>query len=117
MVGGEIFIPKMYSFDILSLAKVISGKSNPKVIYTQPTTGEKLFEEVVTETEVNRTIIFKSNYVIIPELIENTASSELFNKVFNKYKKFKKISNILRSDQNISTLENLKILLNKSKLI
>jgi FlaA1/EpsC-like NDP-sugar epimerase len=117
MVGGEIFIPKMYSFDILSLAKVISGKSNPKVIYTQPTIGEKLFEEVVTETEVNRTIIFKSNYVITPEFHENIASLELFNKVFHKYKKFKKISNILRSDQNISTLGNLKILLNKSKLI
>jgi FlaA1/EpsC-like NDP-sugar epimerase len=117
MVGGEIFIPKMHSFDILSLAKVISGKFNPKVIYTKPAAGEKLFEELVTETEINRTIIFKANYVIIPELNENTTSSKFLKKVFSKYKKYKKISKILRSDNNISSLDTLKKILNKSKLI
>lgn len=116
MVGGEIFIPKMYSFDILSLVKIISGKLNPKVIYTKPTMGEKLFEELVTETEVNRTLVFKSNYVIIPELNKNITSQKLIKKVLGKYNKFKKISKNLRSDQNISSLKNLKKLLNKSKL-
>ena len=117
MVGGEIFIPKMYSFDILSLAKAISRNNTPRIIYTKPIIGEKLFEELVTETEVNRTIIFKYNYVIIPELNVNITSSEFYKKVFAKYKKFKKISKILRSDQNISSVENLKKLLNKSNLI
>lgn len=116
MVGGEIFIPKMFSFDILSLAKVISEKSNPKVIYTKPAMGEKLFEELITETEINRTFFFKSNYVVIPELNKNTASSNLIKKVLAKYNKFEKIPNILRSDQNISSLKNLKILLKKSRL-
>jgi len=111
MVGGEIFIPKMYSFDILSLAKVISGKSNPKVIYTKPKIGEKLFEELVTETEINRTVFFKSRYVVIPESIK------YFKKVFNKYKNFQKLSKILRSDQSISSLGDLKLLLKKSQLI
>ena len=114
MVGGEIFIPKMYSFDILSLAKVISGKSNPKVTYTKPKIGEKLFEELVTETEINRTVFFKSKYVVTPELNENIKS---FKKVFIKYKNFKKLSKVLRSDQNISSLEDLKLLLKKTKLI
>jgi FlaA1/EpsC-like NDP-sugar epimerase len=116
MVGGEIFIPKMFSFDILSLAKVISGKSNPKVTYTKPAMGEKLFEELITETEMNRTLFFKSNYVVIPELNKNIASPNLIKKVFGKYNKFKKIPNILRSDQNTSSLKNLKIFLKKSRL-
>lgn len=108
MVGGEIFIPKMHSFDILSLAKVISGKSNPKVIYTKPKIGEKLFEELVTETEINRTVFFKSRYVLTPELNESTKN---FKKVFSKYEKFPKLSKVLRSDQNISSLRDLKLLL------
>ena len=104
----------MHSFEILSLAKVISGKSNPKVNYTKPKIGEKLFEELVTETEINRTIFFKSKYVVTPELNENIKN---FKKVFRKYKNFKKLSKVLRSDQNISSLEDLKLLLKKSKLI
>jgi FlaA1/EpsC-like NDP-sugar epimerase len=114
MVGGEIFIPRMFSFDILSLAKVISGKSNPKIIYTKPKIGEKLFEELVTETEINRTVLFKSKYVITPELNKNIKN---FKKVFTKYKNFKKLSKVLRSDQNISSLGDLKLLLKKSQLI
>jgi FlaA1/EpsC-like NDP-sugar epimerase len=104
----------MHSFDILSLAKIISGKSNPKVIYTKPKMGEKLFEELITESEINRTIFFKSKYVVIPELNENINN---FNKLFNKYKNFKKLSKVLRSDQKISSLKDINLLLKKSLLI
>jgi hypothetical protein len=47
---------------------------------------------------------------------KNTTSLNLIKKVFGKYNKFKKIPNILRSDQNISSLKNLKTLLKKSRL-
>jgi FlaA1/EpsC-like NDP-sugar epimerase len=99
-----------------NLTEKIVKKLNPKVIYTKPAAGEKLFEELVTETEINRTIIFKANYVIIPELNENITSSKFLKKVFSKYKKYKKISKILRSDNNISSLDTLKKILNNSKL-
>ncbi len=51
MIGGEIFFPKMKSFNVVNLAKAISKSNKPKITYTKPGRGEKLFEELVTENE------------------------------------------------------------------
>ena len=68
MLGGEIFFPKMKSFNIVNLAKAISQSNKPKITYTKPSRGEKLFEELVTENEAVRTVSLKSYYVVVPEI-------------------------------------------------
>ena len=68
MIGGEIFFPKMKSFNIVNLAKAISKSKKPKITYTKPGRGEKLFEELVTENEAVRTVSLKSYYVVVPEI-------------------------------------------------
>jgi len=115
MIGGEIFFPKMKSFDIVSLSKVISDLNNPKIIFTKPSKGEKLFEELATEVESLRTISLKSYYVIVPEI--NDESPIFFKKINKKYKNFPKISEPLRSDKKLLPLKQIKTLLKKSKLI
>ena len=56
-----------------------------------------------------RGLVNKFAEFILSELNKNTTSSNLIKKVLGKYSKFKKIPNILRSDQNTSSLKNLKI--------
>jgi FlaA1/EpsC-like NDP-sugar epimerase len=115
MLGGEIFFPKMKSFDIVSLSKAMSDLNNPKIIFTKPSMGEKLFEELATEIESLRTISLKSYYVIVPEI--NDDSPIFFKKIKKKYKNFPKISEPLRSDKKLLSLNQIKTLLKKSKLI
>jgi UDP-N-acetylglucosamine 4,6-dehydratase/5-epimerase len=115
MLGGEIFFPKMKSFDIVNLAKAISKNDKPKIILTKPSMGEKFFEELVTENESSRTVSLKSYYVVVPETNED--SPDFFKKIYNKYKGLSKIDEPSRSDKKLLSLNQIKILLKKSKLL
>ena len=115
MIGGEIFFPKMKCFDILSLAKAISKTKKPNITVTKPSMGEKLYEELATENESTRTISLKFYYVVVPEL--NKDSPSFFKKIYKKYKNFPKINEPLRSDKNLLSLDQIIVLLKKSKLI
>ena len=65
MWGGELFIPKIPSYKITDLAKAISPKSKHKIIGIRP--GEKLHEEMITETDSLNAAEFKKYYVILPD--------------------------------------------------
>lgn len=64
MVGGEIFIPKIPSYRILDVAKAIAPNHEIKMIGIRP--GEKLHEEMITESDSFRTLEFGNYYVILP---------------------------------------------------
>ena len=78
MWGGELFIPKIPSYKITDLAKAISPKSKHKIIGIRP--GEKLHEEMITETDSLNAAEFKKYYVILPD-------SEFINWNKNEYLK------------------------------
>jgi FlaA1/EpsC-like NDP-sugar epimerase len=61
-VGGEIFIPKVPSINIVDLAKAIN--SNKKIKYIGLRPGEKLHEELITPAESLNTYHFGKYYVI-----------------------------------------------------
>ena len=87
MHGGEIFIPKMPSFRIIDLAKVIAPKLPIKIIGIRP--GEKIDEVLCSQDEAHCTYEFKNHYIIMPTItFENHKyyeSSHLkFGKVVNK---------------------------------
>lgn len=62
--GGEIFVPKIPSFRIMDLAKAIDDKCETKIIGIRA--GEKIHEEMITETDSLNTIEFDKYYVITP---------------------------------------------------
>lgn len=62
--GGEIFVPKIPSYRILDVAEAISPGSFRNVVGIRP--GEKLHEEMITETDGLNTVEFDGYYVIIP---------------------------------------------------
>ena len=67
-LGGEIFVPKLRSFNILDLARAINSK--PKFNYIGIRPGEKLHEELISESDSYNTLEGKNSYVILNNLDE-----------------------------------------------
>lgn len=65
MHGGEIFVPKIPSMNILDLAKAIAPECKHEVIGIRP--GEKLHEAMIMEDDARHTREFDTYYVIQPE--------------------------------------------------
>ena len=84
--GGEIFVPKIPSFKIRDLAKVVTPEC--KVKYIGIRSGEKIHEEMITANESQDIFDLGKYYVILPnkELIEIKRTQYLR---FTKYKQVK----------------------------
>ena len=65
MVGGELFVPKLPSMNIMDLAKVIAPECKTEIIGIRP--GEKLHELMITKDDARRTLEFKDHYMIQPD--------------------------------------------------
>jgi len=66
--GGEIYIPKISSYNILDLAKAIDENCELKVIGIRP--GEKLHEEMISASDSFNTYDIGDKYVILPNLFK-----------------------------------------------
>lgn len=66
MWGGEIFVPKIPSYRIVDVAEAIAPAAKRKVVGIRP--GEKLHEEMITETDALNTVEFDHYFVILPSL-------------------------------------------------
>jgi len=63
-IGGEIFVPKIPSYTIETLAKAIAPNAILEDIGIRP--GEKLHEEMITESDSYNTIEFDRYFAILP---------------------------------------------------
>jgi UDP-N-acetylglucosamine 4,6-dehydratase (inverting) len=66
MWGGEIFVPKIPSYRILDLARAVAPDCKQKIIGIRP--GEKLHEDMITETDAINTLEFEKYFVILPSM-------------------------------------------------
>lgn len=64
MVGGEIFIPKIPSMNIIDLAETIAPHCKTKTIGIRP--GEKLHEVLLPNDEARNALEFKDHFIIQP---------------------------------------------------
>jgi UDP-N-acetylglucosamine 4,6-dehydratase/5-epimerase len=62
-LGGEIFVPKIPSYNIETIAKAIAP--NAKMVDVGIRAGEKLHEEMITESDSYNTIEFDRYYAIL----------------------------------------------------
>ena len=69
MWGGEVFVPKIPSYNIIDLAKAISPKNKIKFIGIRP--GEKIHEMLVSQNESNLIYEQKNSFTIYPQGITN----------------------------------------------
>ncbi len=66
MWGGEIFVPKIPSYKISDVAEAIAPGCRKEIVGIRP--GEKLHEEMITETDAMNTIEFEKHFVILPSM-------------------------------------------------
>lgn len=65
MVGGELFVPKLPSMNMMNLAKAIAPECRMEMIGIRP--GEKLHEVMIPRDEARRTIEYDHYYIIQPD--------------------------------------------------
>jgi UDP-N-acetylglucosamine 4,6-dehydratase (inverting) len=66
MWGGEIFVPRIPSYRIMDVAKAVAPECKIKIVGIRP--GEKIHEEMITETDALNTIEFDDYFVILPSI-------------------------------------------------
>lgn len=66
MHGGEIFVPKIPSVQILDLVEAMSGSTKHEIIGIRP--GEKLHEIMVPEEVAHHSLEFDDHFVITPPI-------------------------------------------------
>jgi len=64
MHGGEIFIPKIPSMNIMDLAKAIAPDCKTDIIGIRP--GEKIHETLISPDESYQARMFEDKYIILP---------------------------------------------------
>jgi UDP-N-acetylglucosamine 4,6-dehydratase len=70
MKGGEIYVPKIPSMNIMDLAHAIAPECKTTVAGIRP--GEKLHEVMVPEDDARHAIEYKDHFVILPDFHEWT---------------------------------------------
>lgn len=76
-IGGEIFVPKIPSYKIETVAKAIAPNALLEDIGIRP--GEKLHEEMITESDSYNTIEFDKYFAILPSGADKQKYLSQFN--------------------------------------
>lgn len=66
MWGGEIFVPKIPSYRIMDVAEAVAPNCKVEFVGIRP--GEKLHEEMITQTDAINSIEFNDYFVILPSM-------------------------------------------------
>ena len=67
-LGREIFVPKIFSYKIETIARAIAPNARLVEVGIRP--GEKLHEEMITASDSFNTIEFDKYYAILPSNVE-----------------------------------------------
>lgn len=66
MWGGEIYVPKIPSYRILDVAEAVAPGCRKRIVGIRA--GEKLHEEMITETDALKALEFDNYFVILPSM-------------------------------------------------
>ena len=74
--GGEIFVPKLKSYQLGdlkdALLELLNAKNESEIIGVRP--GEKFHESLISRDEIRNTFEMEKDYIILDENIENTSA-------------------------------------------
>ncbi len=66
--GGELFVPKIPSYNIMDLAKAVDSNCATRIIGIRP--GEKVHEEMISSSDSYNTYDIGKYYVILPTIVK-----------------------------------------------
>ena len=102
MIGGEIFIPKLPSYDILQLAKVINPEAQVKVIGIRP--GEKIHESMFSVNDSHNIIEKEDYFVLTSDINFNKDYGIYYGEKMKKQYDYNSGDNIRISDEELKNL-------------
>ena len=108
--GGELFVPKIPSYNILDLAKAIDSSCKIKVIGIRP--GEKIHEEMISSSDSYNTYDIGKYFVILPT-ITTWKTSDFINK-FNAKKVSEGFNYNSKQNSNFLSVSQLESLIYKN---
>ncbi|WP_282134867.1 UDP-N-acetylglucosamine 4,6-dehydratase (inverting) [Seonamhaeicola maritimus] len=109
--GGEMFVPKLPSYRIMDVANAIGPECEKPIVGIRP--GEKLHEEMISDTDAFYTYDLGKHYVILPAT--HKWSLDSFIKTFCAKKVENGFNCNSRSNINWETIDSLKLLINRLK--
>ena len=109
--GGELYVPKIPSYNIVDLAKSICDKCEIKIIGIRP--GEKIHEEMITVSDSPNTYDLGNYFVILPSYVEWSLNK--FLKTFDGKKVKKDFNYSSGKNENFLSVEQLKKLIKNFK--
>jgi UDP-N-acetylglucosamine 4,6-dehydratase len=65
MVGGELFVPKLPSMNIMDLVEAIAPGCRTEAVGIRP--GEKIHEVMITRDDARKTLEYDGHYLIQPD--------------------------------------------------
>ena len=104
-IGGELYVPKIPSYNIMDLADAIAPECEKKIIGIRP--GEKIHEEMISNSDSFNTIDIGKYYVVIPINSEFQIEKVLIKK-FNGKKVKPNFIYDSNSNPNKETIESLR---------
>ena len=81
MAGGEIFVPKIPSYRILDVAEAVCPDCAKPVVGIRP--GEKLHEEMITESDAESTVDLGQYFAILPSYQDQSYKLDYINQNSN----------------------------------
>ena len=107
-IGGELIVPKLHSFYVKDLANIIS---NNKYEISGVRPGEKIHEEMISESDSRNTYDLGDKYIIIPDYLKKSYNNRgnmvpdsfsYNSKSNNKFLTKEELENILKKIKNLN---------------
>ena len=109
MWGGEIYVPKIKSYNILDIAKAIAPDCKIEIVGIRP--GEKIHEEMISSDDAYSTYDLSKYYVILPRVTKWDLNK--YQQLFNAKKVEEGFRYTSDNNKEWETTESLKYLISE----
>ena len=112
MLGGEVFVPKLKSYNILQLCKAVNSEANVEIVGSRP--GEKIHECMINAVETDNCYECDNYFVILNRTvmeINHNLQDYMSNYEDKNIKKREEMTEYISGQQDLLPSDELKTLI------